>query len=147
MFYLTKIFHFEAAHALVGYDGKCRNIHGHSYELQVTVKGMPINESGNPKNGMVIDFHDLKRIVNEEVVERLDHSFIIGTNMPENFVESAKQNFDKIVCVAYQPTTENMLADFAERIKVKLPQNVELYSVRLQETRDSFAEWRRVECL
>ncbi|MCQ2318055.1 MAG: 6-carboxytetrahydropterin synthase [Bacteroidales bacterium] len=142
MFYLTKIFHFEAAHALVGYDGKCRNIHGHSYELQVTVKGLPIDEPGNPKNGMVIDFHDLKRIVNEEVVERLDHSFIIGTNMPEDFVESAKRNFDKIVCVAYQPTTENMLADFAERIKVKLPQNVELYSVRLQETRDSFAEWR-----
>ena len=142
MFYLTKIFRFEAAHALAGYDGKCRNIHGHSYELQVTVKGMPINESGNPKNGMVIDFHDLKRIVNEEVVERLDHSFIIGTNMPDDFVESAKRNFDKIVCVAYQPTTENMLTDFVERIKAKLPQNVELYSVRLQETRDSFAEWR-----
>lgn len=142
MFYLTKIFHFEAAHALVGYDGKCRNIHGHSYELQVTVKGLPIDEPGNPKNGMVIDFHDLKRIVNEEVVERLDHSFIIGTNMPDDFVESAKRNFDKIVCVAYQPTTENMLTDFAERIKVKLPQNVELHSVRLQETRDSYAEWR-----
>lgn len=142
MIYITKKFHFEAAHALAGYDGKCRNIHGHSYELKVTVKGMPIDEPGNPKNGMVIDFHDLKQIVNEEVVERLDHSFIIGTNMPDDFVESAKQNFDKIVCVDYQPTTENMLADFAERIKVKLPQNVDLYSVRLQETRDSFAEWR-----
>lgn len=142
MIYITKKFHFEAAHALAGYDGKCRNIHGHSYELQVTVKGEPIDEPGNPKNGMVIDFHDLKRIVNEEVVERLDHSFIIGTNMPEDFVESAKRNFDKIVSVAYQPTTENMLADFAERIKVKLPQNVDLYSVRLQETRDSYAEWR-----
>ena len=142
MFYLTKKFHFEAAHALVGYDGKCRNIHGHSYELQVTVKGMPVDEPGNPKNGMVIDFHDLKRIVNEEVVERLDHSFIIGTNMPADFVESAKRNFDKIVCVDYQPTTENMLTDFAERIKANLPQNVELYCVRLQETRDSFAEWR-----
>ena len=142
MFYLTKKFHFEAAHALVGYDGKCRNIHGHSYELQVTVKGMPVDEPGNPKNGMVIDFHDLKRIVNEEVVERLDHSFIIGTNMPADFVESAKRNFDKIVCVNYQPTTENMLTDFAERIKGRLPQNVELHSVRLQETRDSYAEWR-----
>ncbi len=142
MIYITKKFHFEAAHALAGYDGKCRNIHGHSYELKVTVKGEPIDEPGNPKNGMVIDFHDLKQIVNEEVVERLDHSFIIGTNMPDDFVESAKRNFDKIVCVAYQPTTENMLADFAERIKVKLPQNVELYSVRLQETRDNFAEWR-----
>ena len=142
MFYLTKIFHFEAAHALNGYDGKCRNIHGHSYELRVTVKGMPLNEPGNPKNGMVIDFHDLKTIVNQEVVEKLDHSFIIGNNMPKDFVEITKKNFDKVVELPYQPTTENMLADFAERIKVRLPQHVELYSVTLQETRDSIAEWR-----
>lgn len=142
MFYLTKIFHFEAAHALNGYDGKCRNIHGHSYELRVTVKGMPFDEPGNPKNGMVIDFHDLKSIVNQEVVEKLDHSFIIGNNMPKDFVEITKQNFDKVVELPYQPTTENMLADFAQRIKSRLPQYVELYSVTLQETRDNIAEWR-----
>jgi len=142
MFYLTKIFHFEAAHALNGYDGKCRNIHGHSYELRVTVKGMPLDEPGNPKNGMVIDFHDLKSIVNQEVVEKLDHSFIIGNNMPKDFVEITKQNFDKVVVLPYQPTTENMLADFAQRIKSRLPQHVELYSVTLQETRDNIAEWR-----
>ena len=142
MFYITKIFHFEAAHALNGYDGKCRNIHGHSYELRVTVKGMPLDEPGNPKNGMVIDFHDLKSIVNQEVVEKLDHSFIIGNNMPKDFVEITKQNFDKVVELPYQPTTENMLADFAQRIKSRLPQHVELYSVTLQETRDNIAEWR-----
>lgn len=142
MFYLTKIFHFEAAHALNGYDGKCRNIHGHSYELRVTVKGMPLNEPGNPKNGMVIDFHDLKQIVNQEVVDKLDHAFIIGNNMPKDFVEITKRNFDKVVELPYQPTSENMLADFAERIKKRLPQHVELYSVTLQETRDNIAEWR-----
>ena len=142
MFYLTKIFHFEAAHALNGYDGKCRNIHGHSYELRVTVKGMPLNKPGNPKNGMVIDFHDLKQIVNQEVVEKFDHSFIIGNNMPSDFVEITKKNFDKVLELPYQPTTENMLADFAERIKKRLPQHVELYSVTLQETRDNIAEWR-----
>ena len=142
MFYITKIFHFEAAHALNGYDGKCRNIHGHSYEMRVTVKGMPLNELGNPKNGMVIDFHDLKNIVNQEVIEKLDHSFIIGNNMPKDFVEITKQNFDKVVELPYQPTTENMLADFAQRINRRLPQHVELYSVTLQETRDNIAEWR-----
>lgn len=142
MFYLTKIFHFEAAHALNGYDGKCRNIHGHSYEMRVTVKGLPLNEPGNPKNGMVIDFHDLKTIVNQEVVDKLDHSFIVGNNMPNDFVEITKHNFDKVVELPYQPTTENMLADFAERIKKRLPQHVDLYSVTLQETRDSIAEWR-----
>ena len=142
MFYLTKIFHFEAAHALNGYDGKCRNIHGHSYELRVTVKGMPLDEPGNPKNGMVIDFHDLKQIVNQEVVDKFDHAFIIGNNMPEDFVEITKRNFDKVVELPYQPTTGNMLSDFAERIKKRLPQHVELYSITLQETRDNIAEWR-----
>lgn len=142
MFYLTKVFHFEAAHALNGYDGKCRNIHGHSYELRVTVKGMPLDEPGNPKNGMVIDFHDLKQIVNQEVVDKLDHAFIIGNNMPKDFVEITKRDFDKVVELPYQPTSENMLADFAERIKKRLPQHVELYSVTLQETRDNIAEWR-----
>ena len=142
MFYITKIFHFEAAHALNGYDGKCRNIHGHSYEMRVTVKGMPLDEPGNPKNGMVIDFHDLKAIVNQEVIDKLDHSFIIGNNMPKDFVEITKKNFDKVVELPYQPTTENMLADFAQRIKHRLPQHVELYSVTLQETRDNIAEWR-----
>lgn len=142
MFYLTKLFHFEAAHALAGYDGKCRNIHGHSYELRVTVKGMPLNEPGNPKNGMVIDFHDLKQIVAQEIVDKLDHAFIIGGNMPQSFVEITKQNFDKVVELPYQPTTENMLADFVARIQNHLPQHVELYSVTLQETRDNIAEWR-----
>ena len=142
MFYLTKIFHFEAAHALNGYDGKCRNIHGHSYELRVTVKGRPLNEPGHPKNGMVIDFHDLKNIVNQEVIEIFDHSFIIGNNIPKDFVEITKNNFDKVVELPYQPTTENMLADFALRIKKHLPQHVDLYSVTLQETRDNIAEWR-----
>ena len=142
MFYITKIFHFEAAHALNGYDGKCRNIHGHSYEMRINVKGMPLNEPGNPKNGIVIDFHDLKNIVNQEVIEKFDHSFIIGNNMPKDFVEITKQNFDKVVELPYQPTTENMLADFAQRIKSRLPQHVELYSVTLQETRDNIAEWR-----
>ena len=142
MFYITKIFHFEAAHALNGYDGKCRNIHGHSYEMRVTVKGMPLNELGNPKNGMVIDFHDLKNIVNQEVIEKLDHSFIIGNNMPKDFVEITKQHFDKVVELPYQPTTENMLADFAQRIKRRMPQHVDLYSITLQETRDNIAEWR-----
>ena len=65
---LTKEFSFEAAHALDGYDGPCREIHGHSYRLFVTVKGCPAAGEGDPKCGMVMDFGVLKRIVNEEIV-------------------------------------------------------------------------------
>ena len=57
---ITKKFRFEAAHALYGYDGKCKNIHGHNYNLFVTVIGVPVNESTNVKYGMVMDFSDLK---------------------------------------------------------------------------------------
>ena len=74
---LTKEFSFEAAHALDGYDGPCREIHGHSYRLFVTVKGRPMAGEGDPKCGMVMDFGVLKRIVNEEIVSHFDHSLVL----------------------------------------------------------------------
>ena len=60
---ITKQFNFETGHALYGYDGACRNVHGHSYKLFVTVVGSPNSDSSNVKYGMVIDFKDLKKIV------------------------------------------------------------------------------------
>ena len=74
---LTKEFSFEAAHALEGYDGACREIHGHSYRLFVTVKGRPSECADDPKCGMVTDFGVLKRIVNEQIVSRMDHAFVL----------------------------------------------------------------------
>ena len=74
---LTKEFSFEAAHALDGYDGPCREIHGHSYRLFVTVKGHPSEDSRDPKYGMVMDFGILKRIVQEEVVSTFDHALVL----------------------------------------------------------------------
>ncbi|MBR5807770.1 MAG: 6-carboxytetrahydropterin synthase [Alistipes sp.] len=139
---LTKEFTFESAHALDGYDGLCREIHGHSYRLFVTIKGEPVCDEGNPKLGMVMDFGDLKRIVNREIVERLDHSFVLRNseqNVELQSVLGAK--FQKVVVVDYQPTCENMLADFASRLQRALPEHVELYSLRLHETATSYAEW------
>ena len=66
---LTKQFFFETGHALYGYDGKCRNVHGHSYQLDVTVIGEPIEQEGHVKRGMVIDFGDLKTIVKDQIVD------------------------------------------------------------------------------
>ena len=79
---ITKSFNFETAHALYGYDGKCKNIHGHSYKLYVTVIGIPISEPNHVKYGMVIDFGDLKKIVREEVVDVFDHATIFNKNSP-----------------------------------------------------------------
>jgi 6-pyruvoyltetrahydropterin/6-carboxytetrahydropterin synthase len=138
---LTKIFHFEMAHALYGYDGPCRNIHGHSYQLEVTVSGEPLDDPENPKHGMVIDFTDLKSIVTEQVVHRLDHALILNGNSPHRNIPQLDQNFEKVVFVEYQPTCENMLADFAERIGKLLPGRVRLESMKLKETPNSYAEW------
>ena len=140
MIHLTKIFHFEAAHALMGYDGRCRNIHGHSYEMRVTIKGMPIDDPSSPKHGMVMDFGDLKKIVNEEIVDHYDHAFIINDQMPKDFIEEVKRHYERIIVLPFQPTTELMLLDFSKRIKKRLPQHVSLVKILLKETEGSYAE-------
>ena len=142
MIRLTKEFSFESAHALDDYDGKCREIHGHSYRLFVTVKGCPIADPASPKCGMVMDFGDLKRIVGREVVDRLDHSFVLrDTAENRALATTLGSRFGNIVMVGYQPTCENMLADFASRIAAALPEGVVLHSLRLHETATSYAEW------
>ena len=79
---ITKQFSFETGHALYGYDGKCKNVHGHSYRLDVTVIGVPITDNTNVKFGMVIDFSDLKKIVKEEIVNVFDHATVFNKNTP-----------------------------------------------------------------
>ncbi len=139
---ITKQFSFEAGHALHGYDGKCRNLHGHSYYLYVTVIGSPIQDDKNVKHGMVIDFGDLKKIVKDEIVDVFDHSMIFNKNTPHlELATDLKNRGHNVILVDYQPTTEMMIIDFAQKIKKRLPNNIELHSLKLQETATSFAEW------
>jgi 6-pyruvoyltetrahydropterin/6-carboxytetrahydropterin synthase len=138
---LTKIFNFEMAHALYGYDGPCKNIHGHSYQLEVTVSGEPRNDPSHPKHGMVMDFSDLKKIVNETIVGPLDHALLLNGNSPHKNIPQLDQNFEKVLFVEYQPTCENMLLDFKDRIINRLPSSVKLVNLKLKETPNSFAEW------
>ena len=139
---ITKKFSFETGHALYGYDGKCKNVHGHSYKLSVTVIGSPITDLSNVKLGMVIDFTDLKKIVKEEVVDQFDHATVFNQTTPH--IELAKELKDRghhVILVDYQPTSENMIVDFAARIKSRLPEGINLFSLKLQETESSFSEW------
>ena len=139
---ITKQFNFETGHALYGYDGKCRNVHGHSYKLSVTVIGRPITDTSHVKLGMVIDFGDLKKIVKEDIVDKFDHATVFNKNTPH--VELAKELTDRghnVILADYQPTSENMVIDFAVKIKSRLPKNISLFSLKLQETDTSFAEW------
>jgi 6-pyruvoyltetrahydropterin/6-carboxytetrahydropterin synthase len=139
---ITKQFSFETGHALYGYDGKCRNVHGHSYKLHVTVIGKPITDNSHVKFGMVIDFSDLKKIVKSKIVDVFDHATVFNKNTPH--IELAKEleaRGHNVLLVDYQPTSEMMIIDFAEIIKKELPTHIKLHSLKLQETDSSYAQW------
>ena len=139
MIRITKEFKFEMAHALHGYDGLCKNIHGHSYKLFVTVKGEIKNDKGNAKDGMVLDFDVLKSVVKPEIINKYDHSLVLNANSPHSEIDLSA--FEKVFFLPYQPTSENLVADFALKIQSKLPNGVELHKVVLSETATSYAEW------
>lgn len=138
---ITKEFRFEAAHALKGYDGPCRNVHGHSYELSVTILGTPIADPNSAKNGMLMDFGDLKRLIKTNIVNPLDHALLLNADDSGQELSKLGEPFTNIVYVPYQPTSENLLLDFSGRIKELLPFGVKLHSMRLRETANSYAEW------
>lgn len=125
--YITKRFTFEACHHLPNYNGKCANVHGHSYKLEVTVsaeKNFTMGHS-SPYNNMVIDFSTLKSIVNAEVVNKYDHK-----DLNEFFA---------------MPTAESMVVEMFEDIRSKLNDMfdfVRLEEVKLWETEDSYASFR-----
>jgi len=145
---ITKQFNFETGHALYGYDGKCKNVHGHSYKLSVTVIGQPINDPNHVKFGMVIDFGDLKKIVKEEIVDIFDHATVFNQNTPHlELANELKTRGHHVILVDYQPTSENMVIDFASKISNRLPENIKLHSLKLQETDTSFAEWYAIDNL
>ncbi len=142
MIRITKIFSFETAHVLYGYDGKCKNVHGHSYKLFVTLKGVPIDDIHHEKNGMVMDFGDLKSVVNEEIVDVWDHAIMLNALSPHQILgKDLEKQGHKVIYCDYQPTCENMLYDIAKKIKSRLPNHVQLVYLKLHETENSYGEW------
>jgi 6-pyruvoyltetrahydropterin/6-carboxytetrahydropterin synthase len=139
MIVVTKIFRFEMAHAISGYNGKCRNIHGHSYELHVTVAAEKQVEGFLPSPGFVIDFKDLKRIVNNKVVDEMDHKLVLSKAYIDERCKEA--TFDNLVIFPAEPTAENLLIHISNRLHDSLPEGIKLKRLKLYETKDSYAEW------
>jgi 6-pyruvoyltetrahydropterin/6-carboxytetrahydropterin synthase len=134
MLSLTKSFKFEAAHFLHNYDGLCKNIHGHSYELHVTVTSLK-----NKENGMVMDFKQLKNIVNQSAIDYLDHAVLINEkNSKLKWVELYE---GKLFYSKGEPSAENLIEDIVNRIKRQLPAGIKLNHARLYETSSSWADW------
>jgi 6-pyruvoyltetrahydropterin/6-carboxytetrahydropterin synthase len=137
---VTKRFHFEMAHALRCHDGLCANIHGHSYVLDVTLAGVPRKEPDHPKDGMVIDFAELKKLVNTAVIDRYDHALVLHEK-DRGQASSGHELFGRTLFTPWQPSCENVLLDIVERLQQALAGKGVLHAVRLQETATSWAEW------
>lgn len=134
MLSITKIFGFEAAHTISSHNGLCKNIHGHSYQLHITITG-EISQD----NDMLIDFKDLKTMVNKQVIEPLDHALILKVN------EQNKAAFDhsthKIYWLPYEPTAERLVMLIKEKLMQSLPDHLDIVQIKLYETNTSFATW------
>lgn len=139
MIRISKEFSFEMAHALSSHGGKCAGLHGHSYHLTVTVIGNVNNDVADSRRGMVMDFSELKEIVKRLVVDVFDHAVVLNTNDPLS--NQIKSSATRLLTTQYQPTSENLLADFAGRIRAALPPPAKLHSLKLRETATSYAEW------
>lgn len=129
------------AHALMDYDDPCKQIHGHSYKLSVTVRGIPHHMPGSATDGMVMDYKQLHQIVKTQVMDKYDHRLLLNDGIPvEQFVK-LREFFPEVVFLPYQPTCENLVIAWATLIQYKLPKRVELYNLCLYETENNYAEY------
>lgn len=138
MISITKVFRFEAAHAISDHPGQCRHVHGHSYELHVSVHASDLNQGG-----MIMDFHDLKSLVQQHVLERLDHALILNQH---GALAKAFSAYDgKLFWMDEEPTAENLVKLSAKWIGAHLPDRVSLKQLQLWETATSYAQWEPAE--
>lgn len=139
MIKLTKIFHFEMAHAIHGYEGSCKNIHGHSYELHVSVSSDFRETAYIAPPGFIIDFKEIKKLVQESVLDKFDHCLLLSSDyMIRNPSISALEN---IVIFEAEPTAENLLIYIKKTLQKKLPDKIKLVHLKIFETKNSYAEW------
>lgn len=138
---VTKSFTFDMAHALYGYDGPCKNIHGHTYHLFVTIKGKAIQDSDNPKNGMVLDFSVLKKVIKDLILKEFDHALVLNKNSPHGELTGLKNQFEKIIFFPGQPSCENLMLHFKNLIAPYFQNEKQLVYLKLVETPTSYAEW------
>lgn len=139
---VSKVFTFDMGHALFGYDGPCKNIYGHTYRLTITLAGVPANNKSDVKNGMVIDFSNLKTIVHSKIINLFDHALVLNGDSPHRELDKLlTSHFEKIIYFDEQPTCENLLIHFKNLLLPEFSSNPQLVYVRLEETPSSFAEW------
>ena len=138
MISITKKIEFEAAHRISNYPGSCSEIHGHTYKLEVTVSG-----EINPETDMVMDFKDLKEILQKTVVAYFDHALILKKTTDNQTIFSSYPG--KITWMESEPTAEQMLLWMVSSTTPHLSSGVTLQKLKLPETSGSFATWKNIK--
>lgn len=139
MLFVTKIFHFEMAHAIYRYPGVCRNIHGHSYTLHVSVSSSGSSDDFIPTPGFEIDFKEIKKVVVGSVIKSLDHKLILSRDYLAQY--PTLLSLENLVVWEAEPTAENLLIYIRRLLENSLPEGVKLAKLKIYETKDSYAEW------
>ena len=137
MYQLTTHASFDSAHFLAGYQGKCSNLHGHRWKLEVTVSSEKLEEEGQIR-GMVVDFGELKKDV-KDLADEFDHCLIIETgSLKEKTMEALAEEDFRIIQVDFRPTAENFAKYFYDRMKEK---EYQVCLVKVYETPNNMAEY------
>lgn len=135
MYYLKTSAAFDSAHFLKGYDGKCSNIHGHHWVIEVMVSGEHLQSDG-VESGMLMDFGDMKKIV-RELADSMDHGLIYEENsLKPHTVEVLREEGFLLLPVGFRPTAENFARHFFDILSGK---GLRVVSVTVYETPDNCA--------
>ncbi len=129
------------AHAIHGYEGSCKNIHGHSYELHVTVAPESSDDTFLANTGFIIDFKELKRLIQDNIIRKFDHWLVLSKAFMQ--AHPGLESLENVVVWDMEPSAENILLYFKKTIEAELPKQVHLSALRIYETADSYASWTR----
>jgi 6-pyruvoyltetrahydropterin/6-carboxytetrahydropterin synthase len=145
---VSKTVTFDAAHRITLHKGKCKNLHGHTYKMEVILEGGLVAEDGASDLGMVVDFGEVNKILKEKIVEVYDHSTMIWKEDKLLYPISkklAEEEGMNIQIMDFPSTAENMAVYFYYTIASALPKGVSLYEVKIWETPNAFASYKGEE--
>ncbi len=140
---IVKVIQWDMGHRVMNHRSICKGLHGHRYKAEICLNGDVVSDSGVSEEGMVVDFSDIKKISHLEVLDKLDHAFMVW-DMDLELIEFMESSDDhKIVAVPFTPTAENVARYIFEILNDKFEDvygtGLELCSVKLWETPTSYA--------
>ena len=141
MFKIAKEFQFDACHMLDGHNGKCHNLHGHTYRLLVEISNELITNGSSAD--MVMDYADIKSIVKQQIIDQLDHAYLYNQNNTNEsqIAELLQQMQRKIFAFPCRTTAEGMSKFIFDHLSQFLPVSM----IKLWETPTSYCEYHRSE--